>query len=240
MQQMPQQPMSDAELEQLASLLDDLGEEAMNLEMLDGFFASLICCPELVPPSEYLPQIFGGEISFESDEQAGEMIGLIQRHWNAIASDLMHTLEVDDVYFPVLMAEEDTPAQGNDWAYGFMCGVGLRPHCWRELITNEENLALMLPIMILHHEHDADPATRSPEITPEKREKILQSMIANLTHIYRYFEPHRMAQSAAPAPMRRLSVKVGRNDPCPCGSGRKYKQCCANRNNAGNGEQMVH
>lgn len=23
--------------------------------------------------------------------------------------------------------------------------------------------------------------------------------------------------------------KVGRNDPCPCGSGRKYKQCCAHK-----------
>jgi uncharacterized protein YecA (UPF0149 family) len=27
-------------------------------------------------------------------------------------------------------------------------------------------------------------------------------------------------------PLRRDSPKVGRNDPCPCGSGRKYKQCC--------------
>ena len=25
---------------------------------------------------------------------------------------------------------------------------------------------------------------------------------------------------------KRVSVKVGRNDPCPCGSGKKYKQCC--------------
>ena len=25
---------------------------------------------------------------------------------------------------------------------------------------------------------------------------------------------------------KRVSTKVGRNDPCPCGSGRKYKQCC--------------
>ena len=24
--------------------------------------------------------------------------------------------------------------------------------------------------------------------------------------------------------------KVGRNDPCPCGSGRKYKQCCGKKN----------
>jgi len=24
------------------------------------------------------------------------------------------------------------------------------------------------------------------------------------------------------------SIKVGRNEPCPCGSGRKHKHCCAN------------
>ena len=29
-----------------------------------------------------------------------------------------------------------------------------------------------------------------------------------------------------PAPYRSAAPKVGRNDPCPCGSGRKYKQCC--------------
>lgn len=27
----------------------------------------------------------------------------------------------------------------------------------------------------------------------------------------------------------RNAVKVGRNDPCPCGSGRKYKQCCGKK-----------
>ncbi|WP_197030781.1 SEC-C metal-binding domain-containing protein, partial [Halomonas sp. BC04] len=27
-------------------------------------------------------------------------------------------------------------------------------------------------------------------------------------------------------PVRREGPKVGRNDPCPCGSGKKYKQCC--------------
>ncbi|MBN2302268.1 MAG: SEC-C domain-containing protein, partial [Lentisphaerae bacterium] len=29
-----------------------------------------------------------------------------------------------------------------------------------------------------------------------------------------------------PAPIRRTGPKVGRNDPCPCGSGKKYKNCC--------------
>jgi uncharacterized protein YchJ len=27
-------------------------------------------------------------------------------------------------------------------------------------------------------------------------------------------------------PIRRSEPKVGRNDPCPCGSGKKYKKCC--------------
>jgi SEC-C motif domain protein len=29
-----------------------------------------------------------------------------------------------------------------------------------------------------------------------------------------------------PAPVRRETPKIGRNDPCPCGSGKKYKKCC--------------
>ncbi|MCL0041203.1 SEC-C metal-binding domain-containing protein [Dehalococcoidia bacterium] len=27
-------------------------------------------------------------------------------------------------------------------------------------------------------------------------------------------------------PQRKQPVGVGRNDPCPCGSGKKYKKCC--------------
>jgi SEC-C motif-containing protein len=30
-----------------------------------------------------------------------------------------------------------------------------------------------------------------------------------------------------PKPMVREARKVGRNEPCPCGSGKKYKKCCA-------------
>jgi preprotein translocase subunit SecA len=30
-------------------------------------------------------------------------------------------------------------------------------------------------------------------------------------------------------PKQRSTAKVGRNDPCPCGSGKKYKNCCINK-----------
>jgi len=31
-------------------------------------------------------------------------------------------------------------------------------------------------------------------------------------------------------PFNRNAPKVGRNEPCPCGSGKKYKKCCLNKN----------
>ena len=33
------------------------------------------------------------------------------------------------------------------------------------------------------------------------------------------------AEESSPQPIRRFGQKIGRNDPCPCGSGKKYKQC---------------
>ncbi len=36
-----------------------------------------------------------------------------------------------------------------------------------------------------------------------------------------------------------MQKKVGRNDPCPCGSGRKYKKCCANKTLAGNSTELT-
>ncbi|MGA2584335.1 MAG: SEC-C metal-binding domain-containing protein [Tepidisphaeraceae bacterium] len=43
------------------------------------------------------------------------------------------------------------------------------------------------------------------------------------SEIYPPFHPDRMV------PIRNAAPKIGRNDPCPCGSGKKYKKCCLNR-----------
>lgn len=39
-------------------------------------------------------------------------------------------------------------------------------------------------------------------------------------------DPHCGDHHEAATPFRRESPKVGRNDPCPCGSGKKHKKCC--------------
>ena len=81
------QPLTDAELDKLADVLKRYGDKrAMNLEMLDGFFAALICGPNDVPPSD-LPEIWGGdmvnEAAFRTKPILQEFISLVARHWNA-------------------------------------------------------------------------------------------------------------------------------------------------------------
>jgi yecA family protein len=51
-------------IDRLGDFLKDCkGGRAMNLEELDRFFAALIAGQETVMPSEYYPEVFGGEMS---------------------------------------------------------------------------------------------------------------------------------------------------------------------------------
>jgi uncharacterized protein len=225
------QPLSDAELDRLSGLLSRFGAKgAMNLEELDGFFAALVAGPDDVLPSEYLPEIWGDAMVNESTFRARtilqDFLSLVTRHWNAIAQ----TLRSGNVYTPLLLEDEHGVSHGNDWANGFIRGMELRKEDWNPLIDDEDNGSLV-PIFALAHEHDPDPDLRSYDkpISPELREKLIIGVAAGVMQIYRYFEKRRRVVSAAFAPdatYRRGSPKVGRNEPCPCGSAKKYKHCC--------------
>lgn len=81
--------------------------------------------------------------------------------------------------------------------------------------------------MMLYHEHDEDPDMRPEPISREQREEVIAHMAAGLVGAYRYFRSQGEAYASLPAPEpQRGTPKVGRNDPCPCGSGKKYKKCC--------------
>ena len=80
---------------------------------------------------------------------------------------------------------------------------------------------------MIYHEHDEDPEMRPKPITPDKREQAIALMAAGLMSAYKYFRKEREGNLGVHAPeSRRSNPKVGRNDPCPCGSGEKYKKCC--------------
>ena len=122
---MKARPLTDADYDRLAAALNRFqGQRALNLEQLDGFFAALICGPGLVHPSEFLPELWGGDMAdeeaFESQRELSEFLDLVLRHLNVIAD----TLQSGDVYVPLLLEDDDGVAHGNDWAQGFSRGHG--------------------------------------------------------------------------------------------------------------------
>ncbi len=52
------------------------------------------------------------------------------------------------------------------------------------------------------------------EPAPQRRPVMPQAMRLN------------RGEASTPKPVQKSAKKVGRNDPCPCGSGKKYKKCC--------------
>jgi uncharacterized protein len=147
---MQSQPLTDTELDHLSAVLERFGDKrSMNLEQLDGFIAALICGPELVPPSKYLPKIWGDQTVFEDASSAQEFLSLIMRHWNAIAD----TLNSGEVYLPLLLEDESGIAHGNDWANGFLRGMEFGREDWALLLNDEDYGGPLIPIFALANEH---------------------------------------------------------------------------------------
>ena len=224
------QPLTDAQYDRLAFLLAR-STRAMNLEMLDGFFVALICSLDLVRPSEYLSVIWGGDhiggdAGFRDEEEMQEFFNITMRHWNHVAG----TLRSGDTFLPLLLEDDAGVARANDWAHGFVKGMDLRRADWGDLLDDEEHGGLLVPILALAHEHHSDPQMRpyKEPMSAERREQLVVGVAASVPAIYRYFAARRRLSARAEKDVDRYRAgsKVGRNDPCPCGSGKKFKKCC--------------
>jgi uncharacterized protein len=218
--------LSDAELARLAALLAARGgASTMNIERLDGFLTALVIGPDVVMPSEYLPVVWGKghEPEFDSLEEAQELLGLLMRHWNAIIAEL----DASDLYEMLLDEPDERGVPGRQWAGGFMQGVAMRRAQWAPMLTDERE-GLLATIALVAGE--IDPAYPTEPLSPEMTEKLTLWMAAAVPRAYARFKAERrgggVSGRSAAQPVRRATAKVGRNEPCPCGSGRKYKQCC--------------
>lgn len=222
------QGLSEAQIEQLAQRLAAY-RGALSLESVDGLFCALIAAPQLILPSDYLPVILGDspEGAFESMADAQEAMGLLMRYWNAIAADF----EQESIHLAYVLEPGTDGILGRDWARGYMRGTRLSPQGWNRIFGDDrEGLVLTIPVVA----GEVDPDWPRTPLTPKKSDENLQHMLAGAARAYRYFKPDRLAQTGAsiaaraprPVTFERESPKIGRNDPCPCGSGKKYKKCC--------------
>ena len=226
-----QKPLSDTELEQLKDFLTPwTAKGAMGLEELDGFLTAVMCSPNLIQPSKFLPVIWGTaaqDLKFQTTQDASDVHALIFRHWNAIGT----VVQNGKTYTPLVDEIAEGVPDGSKWARGFLRGMRLDPAPWAELNKNEQNSGCLVPILILGHEHDPDPQLRTPPISAEIRNEIIARVAEGVSKAYTYFEGHRLAmvrELKQKDVVHRVAKKVGRNDPCPCGSGKKFKRCCDN------------
>ena len=99
----------------------------------------------------------------------------------------------------MLFQDSEGIPHGNDWAHGFMRGAIFHHESWKDLISDEDQGGLLIPIMILAHEHDPDPEMRpyKKKIDVELREKLIFGVSGAVTAIYRYFAPQRRRIAAA-------------------------------------------
>jgi uncharacterized protein len=229
---MKSEPLSDVDLDTLSGVLKKFGgKNAMNVEQLDGFLTALTCCPISISPREYLPLIWGDEMinedAFAAQPILREVLALVARHKTAICS----TLQSGEVFTPLLLPDENGEYRGNDWANGFMRGMNFCKSDWTALLDDEDHGGSLVPILALAHEHDPDIEMRPYQqpISAERRENLIIGVAAGVMHIYKYFQrpsPWDMSLVSESSTYRRTLPKVGRNEPCPCGSGKKFKHCC--------------
>jgi uncharacterized protein len=223
--------LNDAELDELDGFLtsDAVSDETMDISTLDGFYTAISLNPEFILPSQWLPWVWDREAGeetppFESLEQANQISSLLMRHYNSVMemigegrfAPLMYTLVQDD-------GSEFFDAEG--WSMGFMLGVELFREVWIPVL--EEHPEWLGPVILLGTEEGWDELEES-EDEVEKIRAAYEAIPAMVETLFQHFLPRRevAARERVTETLRRAGDKIGRNDPCPCGSGKKFKKCC--------------
>lgn len=221
--------MTEKELDRLEDLLasDVFKSEAMTLDMLQGFLCAVISGPEPIPPSVWLPEALGDSPEYASAEQAQEVIDLLMKFYNSIATALANREDFDLILYGL----EENPEELDyvPWCDGYVYGSQIGEANWFEAAGEyAEDLSEKMEIFFLLNGLLKEDALKHKEPWLSAKEEARRMALAQeafpstIGAIYQFWQ----AQRNVPNPVRRESDKVGRNDPCPCGSGKKFKQCC--------------
>ena len=223
-------PHADEQLDELRSMLWALAIEHDGLDLyeLDGFVAGLLVCPEMVMPSEWLPAVWGDEggPSFESLDQAQATINAVMAHYNRVAEGLALNPPEYEAILGIDPNSDET--MWEPWIAGFERAMRLRPDVWEATLeSDDEEVRATIPMILALHEIDVGTSSLDDEAVDELDEiapDLIPGMVLTLNEWAKGQAAEGIwAEFDALVPPR---AKVGRNDPCPCGSGKKFKKCC--------------
>lgn len=205
-------------------LSEAVGDDTMLLSELDGFLAGVIVCPEMILPSEWMPVVWGDDEGpvFDDVKQAQAVSDLILGHYN----DIIRQLD-QGRYRPIFDFDIDDTILWETWIEGFVEAMRLRPEAWFAWAEdNDPDLQRAWFVLgrlgkLTTNAKDIEPLDIDQEL-----EDLAPDLIPSHVEILHNARLTKASQNR-PGPTT-LAAKIGRNDPCPCGSGKKFKKCCLN------------
>ncbi len=229
--------LDDDQIQRLAQLLEQRAVpfKGFNLEALDGFLSALVVAPELVPPGEWQPPVWGTPPRWENSEEVIAVQTLLMGHWNMAAARVRHGNEnLPDHLAPLLWLPEHIDVEqpenddqldvGRDWAFGFFRGVALREAAWDTWLDENEWIDEIFGLFDQLASGEIlgeDPTAPATPISYRERLEIIASLPGMLADLH-----HHRIDALGPREPIRCEATPDRNAPCPCASGKKYKKCC--------------
>lgn len=206
----PGEPLSPEETDELSHLLER--STGRSLAFIRGVFAGVATAPTSIEATDWLQWILGREPP--DQETLRRLVALAMREYAACSRCL--ALRV-----PVVPAPDD--AQGIvDFCKGYIRVSQADPRWTRDSAA----FALTIPFAWLAGYVDSSAlASFAPEAqhSPESfRTSRCESLADDVAALYAHWAEERQKP---PAPAE-ATPRIGRNEPCPCGSGKKYKRCC--------------
>jgi uncharacterized protein len=201
------------------ALMRTISAKNLCLEQADGLLTALAAGPVRVPATEYLAEILladGESAGLDSPAHKALAVDLLTRHHDTMERDLAADRPPNPWVYSI-----DGDYRGALWSRGYLQGVDLRTADWEPMVR-DKRLAniLMAPLIVMSSDPEHAGKTMIP---PEQRFEMIRALpdIALATKAYWQGGWHPLLDM----PVQR-APKIGRNDPCPCGSGKKYKRCC--------------
>jgi len=213
-------PLSSPELDQLEALLasDTFHGEAMPLDALQGLFFAVASAPDLILPSLWLPVALGESPEYANDQQARETLELVMRFYN----QCVRAAAAED-FTLLLYRREGGSDDLETWCAGYLDGVDLAEPNWYEAGDPDEVDELLFPFIVLAGEL---PDKEKRQFKPADWRDLVKSCEDTIGDAIVEVREYWKLVRNPPTTVRRSTPKTGRNDPCPCGSGKKFKQCC--------------
>ncbi len=210
-------------------------KDTLRYHELQGFLFALASGPDLVMPSEWMPEIFGGgEAEYASLDEMEGILGAIMALYNEINGAVLSRTAAlpSDCTFRLATLDnllDDAPV--SEWARGFTRGHMWLEASWEDCVPDDLDEESGTTLMVLsffssrRFAEDLLSETGKPDLPAfaETVRRLLPDAIFSYALLGRSIAEARRAAEHTP---RRAAATPGRNDPCVCGSGRKYKKCC--------------